>query len=210
MTGPGRLIAIEGVDGSGKTTQARLLADHLSAQLTHEPGATALGRALRQLLLEPSGEALSAPAEALLMAADRAQHVAEVVRPALDAGRWVVTDRYSGSTLAYQGYGRGLPLDELERLVVWATGGLAPDLTVLIDVDPAVTCSRRGPLPDRLERLDADFHARVRRGYLELAEAAPGNWVVVDGTGSVDEVSSSVRQVVEARLGPAPATRRSP
>jgi len=197
----GRLIAIEGIDGSGKSTQARLLADALGALRTHEPGATPLGRSVRALVLEPDGAPVSPRAEALLMAADRAQHVAEVVAPALDAGRWVVTDRYCGSTLAYQGYGQGLALDELERLVRWAAQGIDADLNVLVDVAPDVADARRSAAPDRLEKLDAGFHTRVREGYLALAAADAGHWAVVDGSGSVAEVADAVRAAVESQLG---------
>jgi dTMP kinase len=207
VTVPGRLIAIEGIDGCGKSTQARLLADDLGALLTHEPGSTALGRSLRRLLLDPEGEAPSERAEALLMAADRAQHVTTVVRPALDGGRWVVTDRYSASTFAYQGYGRGLALDDLRRLVAWASEGLSPDLQVLVDLDPALARSRAGEVPDRLEGLDDGFHDRVRRGYLALVEADPDRWAVVDGSGPVDEVAAAVRKAVADRLGAAAGER---
>ncbi|MGH9088937.1 MAG: dTMP kinase [Acidimicrobiales bacterium] len=204
MTEPprGRLIALEGIDGCGKSTQAAHLADALGALATFEPGATALGRALRLLLLDPERGAPSPRAEALLMAADRAEHVEEVVRPAIDAGRWVVTDRYSGSTLAYQGWGRGLPAEPLREMVGWAAGGIEPDLSVLVDVDPDVARQRlAGARPDRLEALDPAFHARVRHGYVALARADPGHWVVVDGTGPVHTVAQSVESAVAARLG---------
>lgn len=205
----GRLIALEGIDGCGKSTQARLLAEELGAQLTHEPGDSHIGPALRQVLLAAGDSAVSPRAEALLMAADRAQHVAEVVQPALAAGRWVVTDRFSASTLAYQGYGRGLELEFLGRLVAWATDGLEPDLTVLVDVPVEVARARRGEVaPDRLERLGPDFHERVRRGYLTIAGAAPGSWVVVEGTGAVAEVADAVRAGVRDRLGAPPAVAR--
>jgi dTMP kinase len=201
----GRLIALEGADGSGKTTQARLLAQFIGALSTAEPGGTAVGERLRALLLDPERGDLTVRAEALLMAADRAQHVAEVIAPALDAGRWVVTDRYSGSTLAYQGYGRGLELGELESLVRWATGGVRADLTVVVDVDEEVARARRsGGTEDRLERLDESFFLRVRNGYLSLAAADPEGWVVVDGTGDVAEVAERVAAVVAERLGPLP------
>jgi dTMP kinase len=198
----GRLIAFEGVDGSGKSTQARVLAGAIGAVLTFEPGATELGRALRRLLLDPDHPAPDVRTEALLMAADRAQHVSEVICPALDEGRVVVTDRFSGSTLAYQGYGRGLPVGELRHLVGWATGGVEPDLTVVVDVPLAVARRRleHGPA-DRLERLDEQFFSRVRDGYLELAGADPLRWAVVDGEGDVDAVAAAVREVTERRLG---------
>jgi len=201
VTVAGRLIAIEGIDGCGKSTQARILAEGLDAVLTHEPGATALGRSLRSLLLDPGGEAPAERAEALLMAADRAQHVADVVLPALRSGRWVVTDRFSASTFAYQGYGRGLPLEELRGLVAWATEGLSPDLQVLVDVEPSLARGRAGTTPDRLEALDGSFHDRVRHGYLALADAEPDRWVVVDGAGPVEEVAVAIGRAVRERLG---------
>ncbi len=203
----GRLIALEGIDGSGKSTQARILAEHLGAELTHEPGATALGRDLRALLLTPTRPAPSPRAEALLMAADRAQHVEEVVRPALAEGRWVVTDRYSGSTLAYQGWGRGLDAGPLRTLVTWASGGLEPDLSILVDVEVEAARRRREGSSDRLERLDLEFHQRVRDGYLALAAADSEHWAVVDGAGTVAEVADLVAGAVASRLGPSPADR---
>ena len=143
--------------------------------------------------------------EALLMAADRAQHVAEVVAPALEAGRWVVTDRFSGSTLAYQGYGRGLDLDDLRQLTEWATAGISPDLNVLVDVPVAVGRGRRaGGRDDRLESLGDEFQERVRSGYLALAAADPERWVVIDGVGARDEVATRLRTAVVARLGALP------
>lgn len=191
-----RFIAFEGGEGSGKSTQARLLAEVLGAVLTHEPGGTALGRRIRSLVLDPDGgHAVDRRAEALLMAADRAQHVAEVIRPALDAGRDVVSDRFSGSTLAYQGYGRGLELDDLAWLSRWASGGLEPDLVVLLDVPPEVAAGRLAGDPDRMESAGQAFHDRVAAGYRVLAADHPGRWVVVDGTGTVDEVAARVLKV---------------
>ena len=209
MSGRGRLIALEGVDGSGKSTHARLLAESIGALSTAEPGSTDLGARLRSLLLDAELPPMSHRAEALLMAADRAQHVDEVVQPALEAGRWVVTERFSGSTLAYQGYGRGLDLEGLGRLVSWASGGLVPDLTVLLDV-PLHEARRRmeRDRPDRFERLDGAFHERVRSGYLALAAADPDGWVVMDGTGDPATVAHELQAVVLARLGPAPAGAR--
>ncbi|HTZ08521.1 MAG TPA: dTMP kinase [Acidimicrobiales bacterium] len=205
MSGRGRLIAVEGIDGCGKSTQARRLADVLGARRTSEPGSTPLGAELRRLVLGADLPPITARAEALLMAADRAQHVEDELRPWLEAGQWVVTERFSGSTLAYQGYGRGLDLPGLERLVTWAAGGLEPDLTVLLDVPVELAASRRaGQRPDRLEAQGADFHARVRAGYLALAGAAPGRWAVVEGAGEVEAVAEAVLAVVAARLGPLP------
>ncbi len=205
MSGRGRLIALEGVDGCGKSTQAVLLSGAIGALSTAEPGATPLGATLRSLALDPHLPPVSERAEALLMAADRAQHVAEVVGPALEGGRWVVTERFSASTLAYQGYGRGLDLDELRRLVVWAAGGVTPDLTVLLDVPTELTRRRLDPDDaDRLERLDDAFHERVRAGYRALAAQDPGSWAVVDGSGEVEAVAERLLAVVVERLGPVP------
>jgi dTMP kinase len=212
MGGRGRLIALEGIDGSGKTTQARLLASGSPdgvITVTAEPGATDLGVKLRRLLLDRDLPPVAERTEALLLAADRAQHVAEVVGPALAAGRWVVTDRFSGSTLAYQGYGRGLDLGELRRLVDWATGGLEPDLNVLVDIDLEEARRRRaGGDDDRFESLGDGFQERVRHGYLALAAADPQRWVVIDGTGPVDDVARRLRTAVVTRLGADPADVR--
>ena len=205
---PGRLIALEGVDGSGKTTQARLLAarfDPSVVTLTAEPGGTSLGAALRRLLLDPGRGPMSGRAEALLVAADRAQHVAEVVAPALAAGRWVVTDRFSASTLAYQGYGRRLGLEELQGLVAFASGGTEADLNVLIDVSVAVAEERRGSDPgDRFEQAGERFQSAVHAGYHALAEADAARWVVVDGSGDAQSVAAAVLAAVNDRVGPLP------
>ena len=205
MTGSprGRLIALEGIDGCGKSTQAALLADRLGAVLTFEPGATRLGASLRQLLLDHDQAPVAERSEALLMAADRAQHVAEVVGPALDAGTWVVSDRFSGSTLAYQGFGRGLDRSELARLVLFATGGLSPDLNVLVDVPVAVARDRRRTTgADRFEVQGDAFQQRVADGFGHLAAASDARWLVVDGTGSVEEVAAAVWAGVGRLVGP--------
>jgi dTMP kinase len=199
----GRLVALEGIDGCGKSTQARILADRLGAVSTFEPGATPLGASLRTLLLAPDGDPVAPRAEALLMAADRAQHVTDVIAPALDAGRWVVTDRYAASTLAYQGYGRGLDRAELESLVGWATGGLAPDLTVLFDLPVEVAAARRGDDgADRMESEGLAFLRRVADGYLALAGERRDPWLVVDATAPVDEVAAVVWDAVGLLAGP--------
>jgi dTMP kinase len=202
VAAPGRLLAFEGIDGCGKSTQAGAVAALLGARLTHEPGATDLGAALRQLLLAPDTPAISLRAEALLMAADRAEHVELVVAPALAAGDWVVSDRFSGSTLAYQGYGRGLDVAGLTDLVAWATAGLVPDLSVLIDVTVDVAQARVARSnPDRLERLGPDFAQRVRDGFLALAHGDPEHWVVMDGTVPVAELTTRIVEVVRQRFG---------
>jgi dTMP kinase len=203
--GRGRLIAFEGIDGCGKSTQAQRLADRLGALLTFEPGATPLGTSLRKLLLDGEQPPVAEWTEALLMAADRAQHVAEVVNPALEAGTWVVTDRFSASTLAYQGYGRGLDRSELNQLIDWATQGLRPDVTVLIDVpvDVAVT-RRRGSLGDRFEAQGVEFQQRVGDGYRRLAAEATTPWLVVDGRGSVEAIATEVWSGVRPMVGRGP------
>ena len=202
--GRGRLIALEGGEASGKSTQARALATSLGALLTREPGGTDIGRRIRTVVLAPDLGDLDARAEALLMAADRAQHVAEVLEPALARGTDVVTDRFSGSSLAYQGFGRGLDVDEVRRLSKWAACGLEPDLIVLLDVPPDVAVGRRNSVDDRMEAESAAFHARVADGYRALAAAEPGRWVVVDGTGPPGDVAERVSNAVGEHLDARP------
>ena len=193
----GRFIVLEGGEGVGKSTQAAALARHLGAVLTREPGGTAVGEALRNLLLSSSRPAPVARAETLLMLAARAQHVAEVIEPALAGGRDVVCDRYSGSTLAYQGYGRGLDLGELVDLDRWASGGRTPDLVILLDMPVELARRRRaGTAPDRIENEGDAFLERVQAGFRELAAASPGRWKVVDACGEVAEVAAAVRAAV--------------
>jgi dTMP kinase len=196
----GRFVVFEGGEGSGKSTQAERLAATLGAVLTREPGATPVGQQLRALLLDPATGDLSPRTEALLMLADRAEHVAAVVRPALEAGRHVVSDRHTGSTLAYQGGGRGLDEQELRELSAWATAGVVPDLVVLLDVDPGVAARRLGADRDRFEAEGDGFHRRVRQSFLAQAAHEPHRWVVVDGGGPLDEVTARVQAVVAERL----------
>jgi dTMP kinase len=205
----GRLIALEGIDGCGKSTQTRLLVERLGVDsalvpvATFEPGATPLGASLRGLLLERDGAPVASRAEALLMAADRAQHVVDVIVPALEAGQWVVTDRYSASTLAYQGYGRDLDLVELGELVDWATGGLRPDLTVLLDLPVAVAAARRqGDGDDRMEAEGLAFQQRVADGFLALSARGLDPWLVVDATDPVELVAAAVWDAAEGLAGP--------
>ncbi len=194
-----RLIVFEGGEGSGKSTQAALLAARLGAVLTHEPGGTEIGTRIRSVVLDPVvGTVLDVRAEALLMAADRAQHVAEVIRPALARGDDVVSDRFTGSTLAYQGYARGLPVDELVWLSAWATAGLEPDIVILLDVPAEVAVTRMKREPDRMEAAGDEFHRRVAEGYRLLAAADPRRWRVVEGSGSVQEVEALVMKAFEA------------
>lgn len=197
----GRFVVLEGGESVGKSTQAAWLATRRGADLTFEPGGTGLGRELRRLLLGEAGVRLDGLSEALLMAADRAQHVAESIRPALEAGRDVVCDRYIGSSLAYQGYGRGLELGTVRMLSEVATGGLWPDLVVLLDMDPQRALDRSGGGSDRFEALGMDFHVRVRAGYLELAAADPERWAILDADRPATEVRDDIAALVADRLG---------
>jgi dTMP kinase len=210
MPARGRLIALEGIDGCGKSTQARALAESLGARLTFEPGATPVGVRLRELLLAPDAAPPSPRAEALLMTADRAEHVARVLEPALAAGEWVVSDRYAASTIAYQGYGQGLDPLALHELIRWATDGLVADLSILVDVSVGVAASRlaAGGRADRMERLGPDFAARVREGFLAQAASDPDHWLVVDGTVEVAALTAHIVASVRARLGDPPPPAR--
>ncbi len=201
----GLLIALEGGEGAGKTTQARLLGIWLREQgydvvATQEPGATKVGMRLRALLLDNSLTGLSPRAEALMYAADRAEHVAQVITPALQRGAIVVTDRYIDSSIAYQGRGRSQPVGEVTRLNQWATGGLTPDLTILLDLPPAEGLKRRAPSADRLEAEPADFHERVRAGFLAQAHAEPQRYLVLDATLPPDEISRQIRGHIREML----------
>lgn len=198
-------IALEGAEGSGKSTQAARLADALGAVLTQETGGTEVGRRLRDILHDVDVVDLDDRAEALITAADRAQHVARVVAPALAAGHTVVSDRSVYSTLAYQGYGRGLDVEELRRINDWAVGGRWPSLVVLLDASAAVLDARmhdrhRRAIADRFERAGPDFHHRVATGFRAMAAADPTTWVVVDTDGDVDHVAADVLAAVTARL----------
>ena len=201
----GVFIALEGGEGAGKTTQARLLAIWLRDQgydvvTTREPGATKIGMRLRAVLLDTAHTGLSARAETLLYAADRAEHVATVIRPALDRGAVVVTDRFVDSSLAYQGWGRRQPTGEVAKLNRWATGGLVPDLTVLLDLPPVGGLGRRARSADRLEAEPLDFHERVREGFLSLARAEPERYLVLDATRPPDQISREIRDRIREML----------
>jgi dTMP kinase len=218
----GLFIAFEGGEGSGKTTQARLISIWLREQgydvvTTHEPGATKIGMRLRALLLDTSHTGMDSRAEALMYAADRAEHVASVIVPALDRGAVVITDRYIDSSLAYQGTGRGLKREHIARLNAWATGGRVPDLTVLLDMPPAAGLSRRARSADRLESEPLQFHERVRSGFLSLARADPDRYLIIDASQPMADISREIKdrireilpdpvpQVSEAATGSFPA-----
>lgn len=195
-------VAFEGSEGCGKSTQARRLADDLGAVLTRETGGTAIGRRLREILHDTSVTGLDDHAETLIVAADRAQHVAEVVRPALAAGRHVVSDRSVWSSLAYQGHGRGLPIDDVRTVNTWAIGDTWPDLVILLTVPPELTAERMSRRElDRFEQAGDAFHARVDAGFAAMAAADPGRWVVIDASGPVDTVAGLIRAAVRERLG---------
>ena len=207
----GTFITLEGIDGSGKSTQARLLASALRLRGyevvgTREPGGTPLGKRLRAALLDAQ-EQVDPLAELLLYAADRAQHVRALLRPALESNHIVLSDRYADATVAYQGAGRGFPPELIEQVVALATGGLKPDLTIIFDVSVAAGIARTSrrssgahPTGDRLEVEDVEFHTRVREAYLRIAEREPDRVRVLDASGSIEETHAKVVELVTAFL----------
>lgn len=203
----GRFITFEGIDGAGKSTclefvRTWLQERGLSLVTTREPGGTPAGEAIRRLLLDKSTR-ICADTETLLMFAARAEHLDAVVRPALSEGAWVLCDRFTDATYAYQGGGRGIAFDRLDILRDWVQQGLEPDLTVLVDVDPGIASKRlegRGGEADRFEREARQFHERVRGAYLELAGRSPARMRIVDSTASVEEVQERLRPVLEELL----------
>ncbi len=211
-TRTGLFVCFEGGEGSGKSTQSRRLAAALEAGghdvvLTFEPGDTEVGRALRQIVLSPETGELSDRTEALLYAADKAEHVDTVVQPALDRGAVVITDRYVDSALAYQGAGRPLAVAEVEQVMRWATHDLRPHLTVVLDLEPAAGLGRFEER-DRIEGESLEFHQRVRAAFVEMAAADPEHYLVVDARADVDTIADAVRQRMAPLLDQ--ATRREP
>ncbi|MEO6125424.1 MAG: dTMP kinase [Ilumatobacteraceae bacterium] len=202
MSSRARYIALEGVEACGKSSQATLLATDLEAVHTRETGGTRIGAKIRDILHDAANTELGDKAEVLLIAADRAQHLHEVIRPALVSGRHVVSDRSAFSSLAYQSYGRGVPYDVVHDTNDWALDGTWPELVVLIDVPPDVLAARMaGRDLDRFELADDAFHERVRAGFADMASKDPERWVVVDGTGARADVASHIRSIVRDRLG---------
>ena len=205
-------ITFEGLDGSGKTTQVKTLAADLKARgrdvlLTREPGGTLIGDKIRSVLQDRANTAMTSQTELLLFCASRAQIVSEVIRPRLDAGGVVICDRFADSTLAYQGYGRGLDLAFLRQLLTFATGGLKPDLTLYLDIPPEDGLARRrqaslfGEEFSRIDQLELDFHRRVHQGYLELIAAEPERWIVIDANQPAEQVQTAILDVIGSRAG---------
>ena len=198
----GKYIAFEGLEGCGKSTHVKRLATRLNAVMTREPGGTAVGSMLRNVLIDPANTNLSPRAEALMMAADRAQHIAELISPSLAAGRHIVSDRSVYSSLAYQGYGRQQDLDELRRLNDWAIGGLWPELVVYIEVPTELLLERLKKRElDRFEREDGEFFKRVADGFSQMAAQDPQRWLIIDGTPAKDDLEKIISAAVSERLG---------
>lgn len=203
-TAPGLFVCFEGGDGAGKSTQVRLLTEVLEQRgrevvVTRQPGGTPLGAQIRQLVLH--GDHVSARAEALLFAADKAHHVDQLIAPALASGKVVITDRYTDSSIAYQGAGRDLGADEIRQLQHWAVGGLFPDLTIVLDVSPEVGRVRRGDVHDRLESEGDAFHAAVRQGFLDLAARDPERYLVIDAGLPPRDIHDQVLDAVQSIIG---------
>lgn len=202
-------LVVEGMDGAGKSTQIERLARWLTQAgsppvVTREPGATAIGERIREILLDPASAAMDPRTEALLYAADRAQHAAEVIRPALAAGLVVISDRYVDSSLAYQGLARGLGIERILDLSMWATGDLMPDLVILLDVAPELARSRSGARSGATDRIELEaeaFHRRVADAYWALARTYPERFAAVDASAPPDAIEAEIRPHVEARLG---------
>lgn len=212
MNKKGFFITFEGTEGSGKTTQATLLADYLAREgwdvvSTREPGGTDFGKGLREILLISGPQKISPQAELFLYCADRVQHIQSLIGPALEKGKCVICDRFSDATIAYQGWGRGLDQEETERICQTASGGIIPDLTILLDIDPQNGLARaigrikeNNSREDRFEKESLDFHRRVRSGYLSLAKVHSNRFCVISAEGSHQEVHRRVVEVVSTKV----------
>ncbi len=203
--GEGIFITFEGIEGCGKSTQAERVRDFLIEKgfevvLTREPGGSGIGEKIRDILLDPANQAMVPLTELLLYEASRHQHLVEVIEPALEAGKAVISDRFYDASTAYQGYARGLDINDVERLNLIATGGKRPDLTIILDLPVGDGLKRIGRNPDRIEGEAVEFHERVRAGYLEIAAREPERVKVVDGSGSIEETFAKVRAPVENLL----------
>lgn len=208
MSSRAPFIALEGPEGAGKSIQTGLLAEHLRSngwqvETTREPGGTPAGDAIRAILLQSDNLHLAPQTEALLMSASRAQHVQELILPALERGTIVITDRYVDSTYAYQGGGLGLPMDQLQPIQEFATGGIVPDVRLLLDLPVEIGLSRRhGDIAqvNRIDRAPLEFHQRVREAYLAMAASQPAAWDIIDASRSIDAVAAQIRSAVNARI----------
>lgn len=201
MKNKGLFITFEGIDGCGKTTQLNLLAEYLKQKglevvITREPGATGLGKKLREILLNYDGE-VSPNCESFLFLADRAQHIDTLVKPSIEAGKIVLCDRHTDSTVAYQGYGRGLDLERIKMLNNLATSGIKPDLTFVFDIDVKTGQSRVGKTKDRMESAGIDFHNKVRNGYLEIAKQEPERVKVINSNDNIENIFEQVKKYIE-------------
>ncbi len=201
----GIFITFEGIEGCGKSTQVELLRQHLTALghkvvLTREPGGCLIGEKIRDILLDPENSGMTALTELLLYEASRAQHVADVIEPALAEGRTVISDRFYDASTAYQGHARGLGADMVERLNLIATGGLKPDLTVVLDLDASEGLRRLGQDLDRIESEAVDFHEKVRNGYIEMAHSDPERVRIVDSSGGIEATAAQIKRIVDEFL----------
>jgi dTMP kinase len=201
----GKFITLEGIEGSGKSTQAAMLKDYLDGKgfdvvTTREPGGSPIAEKIRRILLDPSNKEMVPLAELFLYEASRTQHMAEIISPALRAGKCVICDRFFDASTAYQGNARGIDAGEVTKLNLLATGGIKPDLTIVLDLPASAGLKRLGRNLDRLESEGIEFHERVREGYLKIAESDPARVRVADGSGTVEDVFGRVREIVEAWL----------
>ena len=201
----GTFITFEGIEGCGKSTQVELLRQHLTGLghkvvLTREPGGCFIGEKIRDILLDPENQGMTALTELLLYEASRAQHVADVIEPALERGETVISDRFYDASTAYQGHARGLGADKVERLNLTATGGLKPDITIVLDLEASEGLRRLGQDLDRIESEAVDFHEKVRNGYIEIARSEPERVRLVDSSGSIEATAAEIKRIIDEFL----------